>query len=247
MEEVKNSNQEQNKLDEQKNSNNNKASINLNDKNSVQNNKKEKNDYKSFLKKHDRSLYELFCSELFSIELLLDYLIHKEDQNIIDFLVDLLYKRFQNDMLYYLPQLCSLTIGKHYYNPIESFIINHSSDDLKFAVSANWLYESFIQDNYSDHKKKQFIKLIESLEEVMINGPKNKKADELNKKFYLEKENKLEQFVATLNFFSKLNRICLRLKELKPDNTLDPNGIMSTSDLLKKTRRKYLRDKIKNI
>ena len=246
MEEVKNSNQEQNKLDEQRNSNNNKASMNLNDKNNVQNNKKEKNDYKSFLKKHDRSLYELFCSELFSIELLLDYLIHKEDQNIIDFLVDLLYKRFQNDMLYYLPQLCSLTIGKHYYNPIESFIINHSSDDLKFAVSANWLYESFIQDNYSDHKKKQFIKLIESLEEVMINGPKNKKADELNKKFYLEKENKLEQFVATLNFFSKLNRICLRLKELKPDNTLDPNGIMSASDLLKKTRRKYLRDKIKN-
>ena len=166
MEEVKNSNQEQNKLDEQRNSNNNKASMNLNDKNNVQNNKKEKNDYKSFLKKHDRSLYELFCSELFSIELLLDYLIHKEDQNIIDFLVDLLYKRFQNDMLYYLPQLCSLTIGKHYYNPIESFIINHSSDDLKFAVSANWLYESFIQDNYSDHKKKQFIKLIESLEEV---------------------------------------------------------------------------------
>ena len=80
----------------------------------------------------------------------------------------------------------------------------------------------------------------------MINGPKNKKADELNKKFYLEKENKLEQFVATLNIFSKLNRICLRLKELKPDNTLDKTGNMPASDLLKKTRRKYLRDKLRN-
>ena len=121
MEEVKNSNQEQNKLDEQRNTNNNKASMNLNDKNNVQNNKKEKNDYKSFLKKHDRSLYESFCSELFSIELLLDYLIHKEDQNIIDFLVDLLYKRFQNDMLYYLPQLCSLTMAN-----IIIILSNHS-------------------------------------------------------------------------------------------------------------------------
>ena len=248
MDEVKNLSKEQNKSAEQRNSFINKASLNLIEKNKTLNNniKKENNDYKSFLQKHNRSLYELFCSELFSIELLLDYLIHKEDKNIIDFLVDLLYKRFQNDTLYYLPQLCSLTIGKQYYNPIELFIINHSSDDLKFAVSANWIYESFIQDNYSDHKKKQFIKLIESLEEVMINGPKNKKADELNKKFYLEKENKLEQFVATLNFFSKLNRICLRLKELKPDTNLDPKNTLPVSDLLKKTRKKYLRDKIKN-
>ena len=164
MDEVKNSSKEQNKSAEQRNSFINKASLNLIEKNNTLNNniKKEKNDYKSFLQKHNRSLYELFCSELFSIELLLDYLIHKEDKNIIDFLVELLYKRFQNDTLYYLPQLCSLTIGKQYYNPIELFIINHSSDDLKFAVSANWIYESFIQDNYSDHKKKQFIKLIES-------------------------------------------------------------------------------------
>jgi phosphatidylinositol 4-kinase len=116
---------------------------------------------------------------------------------------------------------------------------------LKFAVSANWIYESFIQDNFTDHKKKQFIKFIESLEEVMINGPKNKKISELNQKFYLEKEDKLEQFVNTLNFYSKLNRVCLRLKELKPDLSLDKNNSIPISDILKKTRKKYLREKIK--
>ena len=248
MEENKNSDNVQNKSAGQRKAYINNVSLNLIDKNKGHNNssKKEKSDYKLFLKKHNRSLYELFCSELFSIELLLDYLIHKEDPNIIDFLVDILYNRFQNNILYYLPQLCSLTIGKQYFYPIESFIINHSSVDLKFAVSANWLYESFIQDNYSEHKKKQFIKFIESLEEVMINGPKNRKMNELNKKFYLEKEDKLEQFVSTLNFFNKLNRICLRLKELKPDISLDPKEIMPISDILKKTRRKYLRDKIKS-
>ena len=247
MEEKKDSNIIQNKSAGQRQTYINNASLNLINKNNIHNNssKKEKNDYKSFLKKHNRSLYELFCSELFTIELLLDYLIHKEDPNIIDFLIDILYNRFQDNILYYLPQLCSLTIGKQYYTPIELFIINHSSEDLKFAVSANWIYESFLQDNYSEHKKKQFIKFIESLEEVMINGPKNRRLNELNKKFYLEKEDKLEQFVTTLNFFNKINRICLRLKELKPDNNLDKNGNLPVTELLKKTRRKYLKDKIR--
>jgi len=246
MDENKNSKEIENNTKGQNQSYTNDTSSNLNEKNNNNNNisEKEMNDYKSYLKKNDRSLYELFSSELFTIELLLDYLIHKEDHNIIDFLIDILYNRFQDNILYYLPQLCSLTICKTYYNPIESFIINHSSEDLKFAVSANWIYESFIQDNFSDHKKKQFIKFIEYLEEVMINGPKNKKMPQLDKKFYLEKEDKLEQFVNTLNFYSKLNRVCIRLKELKPDPSLDTKNILSVSELLKKTRRKYLRDKI---
>ena len=247
MEENKNTKEIHNNLTTQAQSYNINSSLNSDAKKNSNNNTtdKEKDDYKSYLKKNDRSLYELFSSELFTIELLIDYLIHKEDPNIIDFLIDILYNRFQNNILYYLPQLCSLTICKAYFNPIESFIINHSSDDLKFAVSANWIYESFIQDNFTDHKKKQFIKFIESLEEVMINGPKNKKISELNQKFYLEKEDKLEQFVNTLNFYSKLNRVCLRLKELKPDLSLDKNNSIPISDILKKTRKKYLREKIK--
>ena len=247
MEENKNTKEIHNNLTTQAQSYNINSSLNSDAKNNSNNNTtdKEKDDYKSYLKKNDRSLYELFSSELFTIELLIDYLIHKEDPNIIDFLIDILYNRFQNNILYYLPQLCSLTICKAYFNPIESFIINHSSDDLKFAVSANWIYESFIQDNFTEHKKKQFIKFIESLEEVMINGPKNKKISELNQKFYLEKEDKLEQFVNTLNFYSKLNRVCLRLKELKPDLSLDKNNSIPISDILKKTRKKYLREKIK--
>ena len=248
MEGNSNPHQKQNNSEGQRQNIINKTSLNLmNKKNGSNNNlKEEKSDYKLFLKKYNRSLYDLFCSELFTIELLVDYLIHKDDPNIIDFLVDLLYKRFQKNILYYLPQLCSLTICKNYYTPIELFIINHSSDDLKFAVSANWIYESYIQDNYTEHKKKQFIKFIESLEEVIINGPKNKKMNELNKKFYLEKEDKLEQFVTTLNFYGKLNRVCIRLKELKPDQSLEgSNPNITIPELLKKTRRKYLRDKIR--
>ena len=59
MDEVKNSSKEQNKSAEQRNSFINKASLNLIEKNKTLNNniKKENNDYKSFLQKHNRSLY----------------------------------------------------------------------------------------------------------------------------------------------------------------------------------------------
>ena len=104
MDENKNSKEIENNTKGQNQSYTNDTSSNLNEKNNNNNNisEKEMNDYKSYLKKNDRSLYELFSSELFTIELLLDYLIHKEDHNIIDFLIDILYNRFQDNILYYL-------------------------------------------------------------------------------------------------------------------------------------------------
>ena len=200
-------------------------------------------------KKKNGSLYELFTSEYFTIDLLLDYLIHKEEIFIIDFITNLLYEKFKNNTYYYLPQLCSLTLNKKYYKPIESFIINHSSEDLMFAVSAYWIIDSFINDERLILKQKQFIKFTESLEGIMINGPKKEKNKLFNNKFFMDKEKKLSQFDKTLNFYTKIKRLCLRLKELKPDNSLVMNNNNNTNitpvEILKKTRRKYLYDKIK--
>ena len=204
--------------------------------------------YKYKTKQKNGSLYDLFTSEYFTIDFLIDYLIHKEDIFIIDFITNLLYEKFKNNTYYYLPQLCSLTLSKKYYKPIESFIINHSAEDLMFAVSANWIIDSFIKDERLILKQKQFIKFIELLEGIMINGPKKDKNKIYEKQFYMNKEKKLSQFDNTLNFYTKLNRTCLRLKELKPDNNLNINNStnMTLVELLKKTRRKYLYDKIKS-
>ena len=49
-----------------------------------------------------------------------------------------------------------------------------------FAVSAYWIIDSFINDERLILKQKQFIKFTESLEGIMINGPKKEK----NKLFY---------------------------------------------------------------
>ena len=131
--------------------------------------------------------------------------------------------------------------------PIETFIINHSAEDLMFAVSTNWIIDSFLNDPLLVQRQNQFIRFTGSLEDIMINGPKKGKNKTFDNKFYIEKEKKLAQFDNTLNFYIKLNRICLCLKELKPDNSLNNNNnILLIDELLKKTRKKYLYEKIKS-
>ena len=202
--------------------------------------------YKYNSKQKNGSLYDLFTSEYFTMDFLIDYLIHREEKFIIDFITNLLYEKFKNNTYYYLPQLCSLTLSKKYFSPIESFIINHSAEDLMFAVSANWIIDSFLKDPHLAQKQKQYIKFTESLEGIMINGPKKDKNKIYNSQFYMDKEKKLAQFDNTLNFYTKLSRTCLRLKELKPDNALNINNNLTLIELLKKTRRKYLYEKIKS-
>ena len=199
--------------------------------------------YKYNSKQRNGSLYELFTSEYFTMDFIIDYLIHKEDIFIVDFLVNFLYDKFKDDTYYYLPQLCALTISKKYYKPIELFIINNSAEDLRFAISANWIFDSYINDPLLKYKQKQYIRSMENLEGIIINGPKYKKKV-YNNQFFLDKKPKLEQFVNTTNFYSKLNRTCLKLKELKPDNSLNQNSLTPV-ELLKKTRRKLLHEKIR--
>ena len=202
--------------------------------------------YKYNSKQKNGSLYDLFTSELFTMDFLIDYLIHKEETFIIDFITNLLYEKFKNNTYYYVRQRCSLTLSKKYYMPIQSFIINHSAEDLMFAVSTNWIIDSFLKDTRLIHKQKQYIKFTESLEGIMINGPKKDKNKIYDNKFYMDKERKLAQFDNTLNFYNKLNRICLRLKELRPDSSLISNTNITWEELLKKKRRKYLYEKIKS-
>ena len=205
-------------------------------------------DYKYKSKQKKGSLYELFTSEYFTMDFLLDYLIHKEDIYIIDFLTNLLYEKFVKNTYYYLPQLLSLTLVKKYYNPIESFIINHSAEDLMFAVSANWIVDSFLKEPCLLHKQKQYIRFTESLEGIMINGPKRDKNKNYDNNFYMDKEKKLMQFDNTLNFYNKIKHICLRLKELKPNNSFNEvNNNLTLAELIKRTRRKYLYEKIKSL
>lgn len=51
------------------------------------------------------SLLELFYSNQFNIHLLIYYLDRREEQGIIDTLINLMYDRYINESFFYLPQL----------------------------------------------------------------------------------------------------------------------------------------------
>ena len=243
--EESNSNEEQLEIKQQNSVSNNKLNIVEVDKKYIDELTK-KVHYKYNLKQKNGSLYDLFTSEYFTMDFLIDYLIHKEDIFIVDFITNLLYEKFKNNTYYYLPQLCAFTLSKKYFAPIEAFIIDHSAEDLMFAVSANWIVDSYLKDSRLLHRQKHFIKFTECLEGIMINGSKKEKNKAYDNKFYMDKEKKLEQFDNTLNFYTKLNRTCLKLKDLKPDNAMiDSNPNLTQIEILKKMRRKYLYDKIK--
>ena len=205
---------------------------------------KNENCSKEYIKFLNGNLYQLLTSEYFTINHLMDYLIHNEEIFVIDCIINLLSGKFKKNAYYYLPQLCSLILSKKYNKPIESFIINHSAEDLIFAISAYWIFDSFINDERLIPKQKQCIKFIELLEGAIISG--NKK--EINKNYFIEKEKKISQFDNSQNFYKNLNKLCLKLKELKPDNSLiiKSKNKITTEEKLKATRRKYLYDKIKS-
>jgi hypothetical protein len=56
-------------------------------------------------KDNNGSLYELFSSTVFNINLVIYYLDKKDEPGIIDTLINLLYGKFINESFFYLPQL----------------------------------------------------------------------------------------------------------------------------------------------
>ena len=57
------------------------------------------------LKSDNGSLYNLFASEYFDMHYINYYFYSKDNQGVIDFLVNELYKRFTDESFFYLPQL----------------------------------------------------------------------------------------------------------------------------------------------
>ena len=182
------------------------------------------------------SLCELFLSEMFSIELLIEYLIKKEDHSSIDILSNLLFdKKYTSKTFFYLPQLCSLVRGKNYIKPIKNYITYKAAEDNMFAVCANWIFDSYIKD--LEGKSKQFDKCIEDIEMSLINGVKISNEDDYDNQFFINKSAKLNHFDNTIGFYAKLKKICDKLKLLKPGQDKKNNSPKT----LKQTRNQYLR------
>lgn len=193
------------------------------------------------------SLYQLFKSEYFDIHLLICYLDKKEEQGIIDTLVNLMHEIFTNESFFYIPQLCTMITYKSYYESLENYILDRCVDQMKFSLKVHWLISS-----YTDHSDvkiiKKYDKLIQRIEMTLVNGRRatlssfrlynsmNIRTDEEVYKHSLDKESRLNYFDKVMRFYYDLKAMCEKLKDIPKENKLEP----------KMTRNAVMRNYLKN-
>ena len=119
------------------------------------------------------ALYEFFYSDKFNIDLLMIYLNKENNITIIDTLIELMYQKYINQSLFYLPQLCMFFNYKEYYSSIKSYLLDRCIDQIKFSLQITWLLNSFIEDETPLIKSDIYEWLLQKIEETLVNGERN--------------------------------------------------------------------------
>ena len=78
------------------------------------------------------SLYNMFMSEFFGMNMVLIYLDSREENTIIDTLINLIYKSYVHQSLFYIPQLCVMLNYKIYKKSLESYLLDRCVNQIKF-------------------------------------------------------------------------------------------------------------------
>ena len=118
-------------------------------------------------------LYEFFYSDKFNIDLLIIYLNKENNSTIIDTLIELMYQKYINQSLFYLPQLCMFFNYKEYYSSIKSYLLDRCVDQIKFSLQITWLLNSFVEDETPLIKSDIYEWLLQKIEETLVNGERN--------------------------------------------------------------------------
>ena len=138
-----------------------------------ENNKNKSNNSSLVKKVNNGILYEFFYSDKFNIDLLIIYL-HKENNiTIIDTLIELMYQKYINQSLFYLPQLCMFFNYKKYYSSVKSYLLDRCVDQIKFSLQVTWLLNSFTEDESPLIKGDTYEWLLQKIEETLVNGVRN--------------------------------------------------------------------------
>ena len=124
-------------------------------------------------KVNNGTLYEFFYSEKFNIDLLIIYLNKEYNATIIDTLIELMYRKYINESLFYLPQLCMFFNYKEYNSSIKSYILDRCVDQIKFSLQITWLLNSYVEDETPLIKSDVYECLLQKIEETLVNGERN--------------------------------------------------------------------------
>lgn len=195
------------------------------------------------------SLYNLFDSQYFDIHLLLYYLDKKDEQGIVDVLMNIMNKKFINESFFYIPQLCTLITYKPYYESLENYILDRCVDQIKFSLKIYWLINSYSESAEEYKIIKKYDKLVQRIEMTLVNGRRatissfklynslNIKSEEEVYKHSLDKEFRLTYFEKTNKFYQELKCMCQKLKDFPKENKYDPK--MTRNSVMRKQLLKF--------
>ena len=182
------------------------------------------------------SLYNMFMSEFFGMNMVLIYLDSREENTIIDTLINLMYKSYVHLSLFYIPQLCVMLNYKIYKKTLESYLLDRCINQIKFSLQIFWLLNSYTEDDCLDIKKDIYEDMLRKIEETLVNGNRRSltqylQYEEISKKNLdskrsskidgndseiieksIKKEMSLEYFNLCSDFYSKLKEMCEDLK-----------------------------------
>lgn len=174
------------------------------------------------------SLYSLFQSDYFSMELLIHYFNSKTDQSILNFLVQLLYEKFSEESFFYIPQLCILYAIKK--SNLNDFILDKSIDSVKFSLKVYWIVSSYVNNSNSSNRR-IYDDLLQKIEMTLVNNRRatiplakhyksirNSNDSDKVKRESLVKESKLVYFDQQISFYAEIKRLCNRLAQVAKDS-----------------------------
>lgn len=92
------------------------------------------------------SLLRLFQSEFFDSHLHMHYLLTMEQSGVQDYLVNQLYKMTDDDIDFYLPQLCQIALLRYKNSLLHRFLLDKAAHSMHFALKIYWLVQSVAED-----------------------------------------------------------------------------------------------------
>ncbi|EKX73907.1 phosphatidylinositol 4-kinase family protein [Theileria equi strain WA] len=100
------------------------------------------------------SLLELYQNDYFDAHMHMYHLYHKKEPGVHEYLVNMLYTKRNNDEIsFYLPQLCQLAITKYGKSSLHRFLLDRASGSMHFALQLSWFYQAVLDDQMSKHDR----------------------------------------------------------------------------------------------
>ncbi|VTZ67341.1 phosphatidylinositol 4-kinase, putative [Plasmodium chabaudi chabaudi] len=120
------------------------------------------------------SLLRRFRCENLDTHLHIRYLYDIKEVGLHEYLVNSLYtQRNHEDILFYLPQLCQISLVRYESSSLYRFLLDKASKSMDFALKLYWLYNSIVEDNIPKYKEISQ-KMIQEIEMAAVNcKPRN--------------------------------------------------------------------------